>query len=79
MAQNNKQKIIKMEDLNLGSCCRRCFYLVPDPDGLGVRCAAYPFGKIPKKFINGLEWHYKIEGDQTGECVCKTEVRFFIK
>lgn len=70
---------MKLKEVNKNSACRRCLYFVPDPDGLGVRCAAYPFGNIPKKFVSGEKVHDKKEPGQTGDAVFSPEVEYMTK
>lgn len=58
---------MKLKSVNKNSCCRRCIYFVPDPDGLGVRCAAY--NDIPGKYLKGWALHNRVDEGQIGEFV----------
>lgn len=69
----------KIKGLNMDSCCARCLWLVPDPDGLGLRCAAYPLGNIPNKFISGKKIHTKVQPGQSGDFVFTPETEYMIK
>lgn len=40
---------------------------MPDPDGLGVRCAAY--NDIPGKYLKGWALHNRVDEGQIGEFV----------
>lgn len=72
-------KTEKVKGVNADSCCLRCVYFVPDPDGLGLRCAAYPLGHIPNKFISGRKYHNKVEPGQSGNYVFTPEVEYLRK